>query len=983
MKGDHDWYDAALQYYRDGMGLFGKVYGGTIKNLTVQNFSCDSEIGTSGVIAAYADSKAGVPAVFENITIEGCNSRVYNIGNGGIVGCAGWYSRNESLRTENYDNAVTFRNITVDQTNKLSALWGSWGVSCGGILGQYYPDSACGIKMVNCHVAAIIDVNNDVCSNYQYYWYRYAGMFIGTIRKNTKDADGNTIADTTGISAFNCTYTMGQWNEYWYCEIVANSLASYTHDHQFSRLDNIYSLSEIQDGEAWLKEGHFALLDENRNIVDCYHIFKNSNGELYRHFHDVADESNPNIYETFDLDSNGKLDDLKEDRQRYFIPFNQLLTGLDMGIKAHTSFDGITFVEHGTTKSVQKFNATGKNVVPESGVVSIGELFEASGNGTISAPTVQVYVSPVGVGSNVRATYSGNVADWEKGTLTFSGCGAAKVVITDYYYCTATTLNIYVLGGEYYIGATTSNGSNWYLTSDLGASGNNRFLAEQVNGEFPGMIAAGGANKVFCFVAQGNDQFVILNGNKYLAWTSDNNVQLVADAASATKVTVRYHAENKMFHVFFQNNDATRYLSRNKNASDKYFAWYADTQINDLKLIPVQTCFHTNTTTTSKAPTCTEPGFVGLVICDDCLAILEEGDNLEATGHNYVNGVCSCGALKPSATKVTSIAVGDIVILACDGKKMELSSISETGTTHGIGTAYSTNPNGLMALTVVQGASTGTYAFQMEDGKYLNWSSENSLSTASSVTANSSWKVTFDGSGNATIANAKDNSRKLQWNARSPRFACYTSAQTAVQLYSANADAVACQHPNKVSDNNGVEATCTTAGWESSISCKDCKEVLTERKEVPALGHSYANGVCSRCGSAQAAQGPAILAFNNTANRTSFSSSQQVWEANGIKFTNSKGSSTNNIADYANPVRCYANSSITVESSRSIKTLVFTCSGSNYATALKNSISTSGCKVTVSGSTVTVELTSAATVFTIAKLSAQVRIASLTVTFAD
>ena len=451
MKGDHDWYDATLQYYRDGMGLFGKVYGGTVKNLTVDNFSCDSEIGTSGVIAAYADSKAGQHATFENITITNCNPRVYNIGNGGIVGCAGWYSRNDSLITgteENptYDNAVTFRNITVDQTNKISALWGSWGVSCAGILGQYYPNSSCGIKLENCHVAAIIDVNNDVCSNYQYYWYRYAGMFIGTIRANTTDANGYTVADTTGVTATDCTYTMGNWNEYWYCEIVANSLASYTHDHQFSRLENIYNISEISDdnGVTWKKEGHFALLDENRDIVDCYHIFKNSNGELYQHFHDKADESNPNIYESFDLNGDGELNDLKEDRQRYFIPFNQLLTGLDMGIKAHTEFEGIEFVEDGTVKSVPKFESLGTVTTYRPGqTITLGQLVDSIVDDTkLSKASIYAAVSPATEKDNVSATYSLNLDNWKNSTIEFAegSTGSAKIVITDYFYCTATVI---------------------------------------------------------------------------------------------------------------------------------------------------------------------------------------------------------------------------------------------------------------------------------------------------------------------------------------------------------------------------------------------------------------------------------------------------------------------------------------------------------------------------------------------------------------
>ena len=131
MKGDHNWYSAAEQNSRDGMGLFGKVYGGTVKNLTVSNFSSDGEITTTGVIAAYADCGA----TFENIAIFRCNPRVYNIGNGGIVGCVGWYANDVVT------NKVTFRNITVDNSNKITSLWGSWDTACGGIVGQYYPTS--------------------------------------------------------------------------------------------------------------------------------------------------------------------------------------------------------------------------------------------------------------------------------------------------------------------------------------------------------------------------------------------------------------------------------------------------------------------------------------------------------------------------------------------------------------------------------------------------------------------------------------------------------------------------------------------------------------------------------------------------------------------------------------------------------------------------------------------------------------------------
>jgi hypothetical protein len=134
--------------------------------------------------------------------------------------------------------------------------------------------------------------------------------------------------------------------------------------------------------------------------------------------------------------------------------------------------------------------------------------------------------------------------------------------------------------------------------------------------------------------------------------------------------------------------------------------------------------------------------------------------------------------------KATSIAVGDTVTLVCESKKMEISSISTTSTKYGIGKAYSSSPAGLMTFEVVAGSTSGTYAFK-NGSKYLYWTSGNSLALNSTLNANTSWKVTIS-SGNATIANAKDNSRKIGWNASSPRFACYTGTQTNACFYIAD-----------------------------------------------------------------------------------------------------------------------------------------------------------------------------------------------------
>ncbi len=145
-------------------------------------------------------------------------------------------------------------------------------------------------------------------------------------------------------------------------------------------------------------------------------------------------------------------------------------------------------------------------------------------------------------------------------------------------------------------------------------------------------------------------------------------------------------------------------------------------------------------------------------------------------------GVGNAWAQTVTWEKATSIAAGDVVALVCETKNMELSGISTTSTKYGIGVAYSSTPVGAYELTVEAGSNSGTFSFKTSDGKYLYWSSENSLTTNATKSVNTSWKVTIN-NGNATILNAKDNSRKLVWNASSPRFACYTSDQTAVQLY--------------------------------------------------------------------------------------------------------------------------------------------------------------------------------------------------------
>ena len=130
--------------------------------------------------------------------------------------------------------------------------------------------------------------------------------------------------------------------------------------------------------------------------------------------------------------------------------------------------------------------------------------------------------------------------------------------------------------------------------------------------------------------------------------------------------------------------------------------------------------------------------------------------------------------------------------------------------------------------------------------------------------------------------------------------------------------------------------------------------------------------------SAMAAGNSATIDFSDKANRTAYSTSQQVWEQNGITITNDKAGSTSNVGDYGDPARFYKGSALTIEYP-GMTAIVFNCDDykASYVTDLQASIA--GADVSVDGTVVTVTLSEAADSFVIETLAAQVRVDSITV----
>ena len=306
IPGDDPHYSVpAEQYYNDGMGIFGFVYNGTVKDLIVNNFQSDGEFCTTGCVAAYASGTS----TFENIKVVNSNPRAYNVPNGGVVGYA--YAESGA------NNVITFNNIEVGPSNKITALWGSWDVGCGGILGRVNGETT--VNMTGCTVGAVIDVYNDVCGNYQYYQYRYAGMLIGTVGGDTDPLTGGETVSFSDVKVY-----IGNWADYYYCEFEKNSVGSYTTDFQFSRVER----NEINIDPT-------TNLPYKQNLSPCRHTHTSN-----------------------------------EDKMGTYLPFDQLYTGYGWGSSPVRAASGVEVIKYFYT--VTYMDGEGKNVL-DTEYVTVGE----------------------------------------------------------------------------------------------------------------------------------------------------------------------------------------------------------------------------------------------------------------------------------------------------------------------------------------------------------------------------------------------------------------------------------------------------------------------------------------------------------------------------------------------------------------------------------------------------------------------------------
>ena len=384
------------------------------------------------------------------------------------------------------------------------------------------------------------------------------------------------------------------------------------------------------------------------------------------------------------------------------------------------------------------------------------------------------------------------------------------------------------------------------------------------------------------------------------------------------------------------------------------------------------------------APTCTAKGYT-IYTCKTANCGYSYKTNItEAVGHIYVSGVCSaCGEAEPVAP-VKPTYVTEVV----PGKAYKLGFYSTDKSAEYF---FSGAMNGFYGETSTEySKGVDVYAEQASGGFYLYFNNANGQKQYINLIASGNYRnFTYDAT--ATSVYTWDAAKNAFYTTVSDEI-CYMGTysyyvtvgvlQTSklkdtdyiARFYTMGEGAgdPTCQH----NYTSVVTApTCTTEGY-TTYTCTLCNDMYLGEKTA-AKGHTYSGGVCIRCGAQKPSQTEITISFETTESRTSFSTSQQVWEQNGIKVVNDKASATSPVADYCNPARFYQGSNVTISYPGMTK-VVIDCSDldSKYVDSWLN---VTGATATKNGGIVTIVFDEPTDTLTYTALVKQSRAYSITV----
>ena len=387
------------------------------------------------------------------------------------------------------------------------------------------------------------------------------------------------------------------------------------------------------------------------------------------------------------------------------------------------------------------------------------------------------------------------------------------------------------------------------------------------------------------------------------------------------------------------------------------------------------------------AATCTTKGYTVFTCRTSGCGYSYQTNSTPAKGHSYANGVCSvCGESEPSTpTYATSITVGQpykLGIFSADknaeyyfiGSMSGYYGATDTDYTKGVD-VYAETTTGGYRLYFMKGTQK-QYINLVVSGTYRNFTFSNTATTVytwdsakSTFYTTLSGEICYIGTYGSYVTMGVLQSSKLKDTDYIARF--YKMGGNTSGGNSGSGDTT-CKHSYTLVV---TVPTCTKEGY-TTYTCTLCSDTYIGDK-VSATGHKYTGDTCVDCGAKKPSESTLTISFSDTANRTSFSKTQQIWEQNGIKVTNDKASSNVDCANYSNPARFYAGSNLTISCENMIK-LEINCAGLDNK-YVKGWLEVIGATATNNNGIITVEFASPVDSLTYTGLSAQSRAYSITV----